>query len=244
MEGNKESWLVTLKCLIVIHRLFREVDNSFQDYIGKWMIKTGNRKLIRLDSYADHTTKETWDHSAWIRVYSVYLDERLEMFRLMNFDPENDAEGVRVMASLKTCPTDILLERLPLAHKLLSRLIACVPQGKSTSNEIVIQSCGLVLKEVRGVYRLVCEGMMNLADKFFEMKRNDAIRGLEIYRENVAINDRLNTFFNQINNIGSMKGSVQFPTLQSLPSDFATSMEEYIKASLITLTIPTLPTNS
>ena len=83
---------------------------------------------------------------------------------------------------------------------------------------------------------------MNLADKFFEMDRTDAIRGLELYKvgwvgwhisrvsanrasvltfsllfllqENNALNERLNAFFSSINNIGSMRGSVQFPTLQ------------------------------
>ena len=33
-------------------------------------------------------------------------------------------------------------------------------------------------------------------------------------QENIALNDRLNTFFTSINNIGSMRGAVQFPTLQ------------------------------
>lgn len=43
---------------------------------------------LRLDRFADHTTKATWDYSAWIRVYSVYLDERLNCFRQIKLDPE------------------------------------------------------------------------------------------------------------------------------------------------------------
>lgn len=33
-------------------------------------------------------------------------------------------------------------------------------------------------------------------------------------QENVALNDRLNGFFTAINNVGTMRGAVQFPTLQ------------------------------
>jgi hypothetical protein len=33
-------------------------------------------------------------------------------------------------------------------------------------------------------------------------------------QENVALNERLNAFFVAINNIGAVKGSVQFPSLQ------------------------------
>jgi hypothetical protein len=39
-----------------------------------------------------------------------------------------------------------------------------------------------VLREVRATYKLVFEGVMNLVDKFFEMDRTDAIRGLELYK--------------------------------------------------------------
>lgn len=35
-----------------------------------------------------------------------------------------------------------------------------------------------VLREVKSVYRTVCEGIINLADKFFEMERADATRAL------------------------------------------------------------------
>jgi hypothetical protein len=37
--------------------------------------------MLCLDRYADHTSRETWDYSAWIRAYGVFLDERLDAFR-------------------------------------------------------------------------------------------------------------------------------------------------------------------
>jgi len=88
IENSKSSWLVTLKTLIVFHRLLREVDPSFQEEMLKYGERTSNRRMLRLEGFADHHTKDTWDLSAWIRVYSVYLDERLEVFRVFHFDPE------------------------------------------------------------------------------------------------------------------------------------------------------------
>lgn len=55
---------------------------------------------------------------------------------------------------------------------------------------------------------------MNLMDKFFEMDRPDAIRSLELYKENMLLNDKLNAFYSAINNIQMLRGAVQFPTLQ------------------------------
>eukprot|EP00798_Chlamydomonas_sp_ICE-L_P007979 gene7979-1196_t len=224
METHKSDYLVTLKSLVTFHRLMREVDPTFQEELLKYSERTGTRRPLRLDGFADHTTKETWDLSAWIRTYSVYLDERLEAFRAFRFDPEATSDS-----KLKDCSPELLLERLPMVQKLLGRLIACVPQGSAQQNAVVVQAAEMVLKELRTTYKAVCEGIMNLADKFFEMERTDALRGLEAYKENSALNDRLNHFFSAINAIGSLRGSVEFPQLQALPPDFLTTLEDYVK---------------
>lgn len=75
-------------------------------------------------------------------------------------------------------------------------------------------ACMQVLKEVRPIYKLVCEGIINLADKFFEMERGDALKGLEVYKENILMNEKLNAFFAVIQNIPPLRGAVQFPSVQ------------------------------
>jgi hypothetical protein len=52
-----------------------------------------------------------------------------------------------------------------------------------------------VLKESRAVYRAASEGVMNLADKFFEMDRPSALAGLEMYKEHVAGSERLSAYY-------------------------------------------------
>jgi len=43
--------------------------------------RTGRHHLLGLERFADHSGREAWDYSAWVRVYSSYLDERLVAFR-------------------------------------------------------------------------------------------------------------------------------------------------------------------
>lgn len=31
-----------------------------------------------------------WDYSAWVRTYALYLEERLECFRVLKYDVETD----------------------------------------------------------------------------------------------------------------------------------------------------------
>jgi hypothetical protein len=42
---------------------------------------TSRHHLLGLERFADHSGREAWDYSAWVRVYSAYLDERLGAFK-------------------------------------------------------------------------------------------------------------------------------------------------------------------
>ncbi|GIL91306.1 hypothetical protein Vretimale_10012 [Volvox reticuliferus] len=71
--------------------------------------------------------------------------------------------------------------------------------------------------------------MMNLVDRIFEMDRGDALKGVELVKENLAVNERFNAFVSTIGAIQALKGAVQFPPVQPLPSDFLSTLEEYVK---------------
>ena len=49
----------------------------------------------------------------------------------------------------------------------------------------------LVLTESFKIYKAISEGLINLADRFFEMEYLDAVKGLEVYKETLVANQRL-----------------------------------------------------
>ena len=48
-----------------------------------------------------------------------------------------------------------------------------------------------VLKESFKIYKAISEGLINLADKFFEMDYLAAAKGMEIYKESIVASERL-----------------------------------------------------
>lgn len=86
----------------------------------------------------------------------------------------------------------------------------------------------LVVKESFKLYKAVSEGVINLADAFFEMERGEAARGLELYRESTAANEALSTYYATIEQIEEVRRSMQLPKLVAPPTDFTTSMEAYV----------------
>lgn len=49
----------------------------------------------------------------------------------------------------------------------------------------------LVLTESFRLYKSISEGLINLADRFFEMEYLEAQKGLEVYKETLVANQRL-----------------------------------------------------
>lgn len=101
-----------------------------------------------------------------------------------------------------------------VAPRGCERLELHVPLMSTTATVACTTTTRQVLKEVRPLYKVVCEGIINLADKFFEMERGDALKGLEVYKENILMNEKLNAFFATIQNISALRGAVQFPNVQ------------------------------
>jgi ANTH domain len=56
----------------------------------KYGDRTGAHHVLRLDNFSDQSSKETWDYSSWIRSYSIYLDERVDAYKHLKFDPMVD----------------------------------------------------------------------------------------------------------------------------------------------------------
>ncbi|KAJ9167732.1 hypothetical protein P3X46_019336 [Hevea brasiliensis] len=79
--GKTRDWIVALKALMLIHRLLNEGDPLFQEGI-LYATRRGTR-LLNMSDFRDEAHSSSWDHSAFVRTYAMYLDQRLE---LMLFD--------------------------------------------------------------------------------------------------------------------------------------------------------------
>lgn len=75
--GKTRDWIVALKCLTLIHRVLNEGDPVFQEEI-LYATRRGTR-LLNMSDFRDEAHSSSWDHSAFVRTYAMYLDQRLEL---------------------------------------------------------------------------------------------------------------------------------------------------------------------
>lgn len=218
--SKTHNWAVALKTLIVIHRALREVDPTFHEELINY--GRSRNRMLNMAHFKDDSSPNAWDYSAWVRSYALFLEERLECFRVLKYDVETDRPRT------KDLDTPELLEQLPALQQLLYRINGCQPQGASAHNFVIQLALSMVATESIKIYNAISDGTVNLVDKFFEMQRNDALRSLDIYRRAGQQAEALSEFYEICKNIDAGRGQ-KFIKIEQPPASFLQAMEEYVR---------------
>ncbi|XP_009401365.2 putative clathrin assembly protein At5g35200 [Musa acuminata AAA Group] len=218
--AKTHNWAVALKTLIVIHRALREVDPTFREELINY--GRSRNHMLNLSHFKDDSSAYAWDYSAWVRTYALFLEERLECFRVLKYDVEMDPPRT------KNLETTELLEHLPSLQHLLHRLLGCQPQGAACHNIIIHLALSMVAGESIKIYNSISDGITNMVDKFFEMQRHDAVRALDIYRRAGHQAERLSEFYEVCKSMDIGRGET-FIKIEQPPASFLTTMEDYVR---------------
>ncbi|CAN8230494.1 unnamed protein product [Cochlearia groenlandica] len=236
--SKTHNWVVAIKVLLVIHRTLREGDPTFREELLNY---SHRGHILRISNFKDDTSPLAWDCSAWIRTYALFLEERLECYRVLKYDIEAErlpkgsgpsSKNVDINGSqtyrTRMLSEEELLEQLPALQQLLYRLTGCQPQGSAYSNYLIQYGLALVLKESFKIYCAINDGIINLVDMFFEMSRHDAVKALNIYKRAGQQAENLADFYEYCKGL-ELARNFQFPTLRQPPPSFLATMEDYIK---------------
>ncbi|XP_031730378.1 clathrin coat assembly protein AP180 isoform X11 [Anarrhichthys ocellatus] len=215
--GNA-SWVVVFKALITTHHLMVTGNEKFLQFLAS------RNSLFNLSNFLDKTGSHGYDMSTFIRRYSRYLNEKAFAYRQMAFDfgrVKKGADGV-----MRTMSVEKLLKGMPTLQSQIDALLDFEVHAQELTNG-VINACFLLLfKDLIKLYACYNDGIINLLEKFFQMKRSQCKDGLEIYKRFLTRMTRVSEFFKIAEQVGIDKNDI--PELTQAPESLLESLETHL----------------
>nr|XP_030715274.1 clathrin coat assembly protein AP180 isoform X3 [Globicephala melas] len=162
--------------------------------------------------------------STFIRRYSRYLNEKAFSYRQMAFDfarVKKGADGVmRIMAPEK------LLKSMPILQGQIDALLEFDVHPNELTNGVINAAFMLLFKDLIKLFACYNDGVINLLEKFFEMKKGQCKDALEIYKRFLTRMTRVSEFLKVAEQVGIDKGDI--PDLTQAPSSLMETLEQHL----------------
>uniref|UniRef100_A0AAQ5YBB3 ENTH domain-containing protein n=1 Tax=Amphiprion ocellaris TaxID=80972 RepID=A0AAQ5YBB3_AMPOC len=206
-RAGNASWVVVFKALITTHHLMVHGNERFLQFLAS------RNTLFNLSNFLDKTGSHGYDMSTFIRRYSRYLNEKAFAYRQMSFDFGRVKKGAD--GAMRTMTVEKLLKGMPTLQSQIDALLDFDVHPQELNNG-VINACFLLLfKDLIKLYACYNDGIINLLEKFFQMKRSQCKDGLEIYKRFLTRMTRVSEFFKIAEQVGIDKNDIPELTQRS-----------------------------
>ncbi|KAM8800213.1 phosphatidylinositol-binding clathrin assembly protein-like isoform 2-T2 [Eudromia elegans] len=212
------SWVVVFKALITTHHLMMYGNERFIQYLAS------RNTLFNLNNYLDKSAMQGYDMSTFIRRHSRYLNEKALSYRLVAVDFTKMKRGIDGV--MRTMNAEKLLKTLPIIQNQLDALLDFDANPNELTNGVINAAFMLLFKDSIRLFAAYNEGIINLLEKYFDMKKNQCKEGLDIYKKFLARMTKLSEFLKVAEQVGIDQGDI--PDLTQAPSSLLEALEQHL----------------
>ncbi|XP_030055007.1 clathrin coat assembly protein AP180 isoform X8 [Microcaecilia unicolor] len=217
-RATNSSWVVVFKALVTTHHLMVHGNERFIQYLAS------RNTLFNLSNFLDKSGSHGYDMSTFIRRYSRYLNEKAFSYRQMAFDfarVKKGADGV-----MRTMVPEKLLKGMPILQGQIDALLEFDVHPNELTNGVINAAFMLLFKDLIKLFACYNDGIINLLEKFFEMKKGQCKDALEIYKRFLTRMTRVSEFLKVAEQVGIDKGDI--PDLTQAPSSLMETLEQHL----------------
>ncbi|XP_048010707.1 clathrin coat assembly protein AP180 isoform X2 [Megalobrama amblycephala] len=219
-RSTNASWVVVFKALTTTHHICIYGNERFIQYLAS------RTSLFNLSNFIDKTGSHGYDMSTFIRRYARYLNEKAYAYRAMAFDftrVKKGAEGV-----MRTMAPDKLLKAMPALQTQVDTLLEFDVHPKDLNNGIINAAFLLLFKDLIKLFASYNDGIINLLEKYFKMKKSECKDSLEIYKKFLTRVTKIAEFMKIAEQVGVDKNDI--PDISYAPSSILESLETHMNS--------------
>ncbi|XP_014012085.1 phosphatidylinositol-binding clathrin assembly protein isoform X9 [Salmo salar] len=169
------SWVVVFKALIATHHLMMYGNERLIQYLAS------RNTLFNLNNFLDKGALQGYDMSTFIRRYSRYLNEKAMSYRLVAVDFTKMKRGIDGV--MRTMSTEKLIKTLPIIQNQLDALLDFQANPNELTNGVINAAFMLLFKDSIRLFAAYNEGVINLLEKYFDLKKGQCKEALDIYKK-------------------------------------------------------------
>ena len=242
--ARTRDYVVAAKCLALLHRLAAEGDPHLRGELlrpAQGGRRAGEPALSLLLDFRDEAHAASWEHSAYVRAYALYLDERVRFLvsllpppRVVRFADDYISGGggggasPPAPASVHDMDHEGLLVRARQLRQLLDRFLACRPAGAARSSRVVLTTLYPLLKESFQLYEDLSAVLAVLLDRFFDMEYPECVKTFETCVSTAKQIDNLLAFYAWCDDVGVGRSS-DFPEVKRIDEKLLETLEQFLR---------------
>uniref|UniRef100_A0A4W6DB78 Phosphatidylinositol-binding clathrin assembly protein n=1 Tax=Lates calcarifer TaxID=8187 RepID=A0A4W6DB78_LATCA len=216
------SWVVVFKSLTATHHLMVYGNERFIQYLAS------RNTLFNLSNFLDKSGLQGYDMSTFIRRYSRYLNEKAVSYRQVAFDFTKVKRGSDGL--MRTMNTEKLLKTIPIIQSQMDVLLDFNVNANELTNGVINAAFMLLFKDAIRLFAAYNEGIINLLEKYFDMKKVQCKDGLDIYKKFLTRMTRISEFLKVAEQVGIDRGDI--PDLSQFtvcaPSSLLDALEQHL----------------
>ncbi|KAI8970466.1 AP180 N-terminal homology domain-containing protein [Mycotypha africana] len=227
---NERSWIITFKVFIILHYLMRE-GNCVR------VVDAVIKKPSVLDA---SKIKQKTQNIENIYMYKNYIDERIVAFRHTRRDyaaneakfstiRRNSAVGGRRLSHITV--KEGLLKEMKALQRQLDAILQCKfnMEDSKKASEITSFAFRMVLDDLLTLFQSVNEGVCNILDHYFKMKKSDAQTALGIYKRFAHQTELTMDYLNHVQMIQSELQVRDIPSqIEHAPLSMTAALEDHL----------------
>lgn len=222
--GKTRDLLVALKTLVLIHRLLRGGNRSFEKQL-RGAHKSGHLQmstnwLPERNSTSDHLIN-------FLQNYSNYLQERMGW--MINQAGKLEPTSVIAQGCYQEKSIHMVFRVLPKCQVFMDRVLACSPFNILPSDNLAQAAMSNILKESFQVYMTFCEGIATLVNMFFDLTRPARALASEILKRASQQSQQLHHLYQDCKQIIENR-NLEYPSVQIITTEHVMALEQCLSS--------------